>query len=656
MTKIHTLDLGLSHSYLKTRVGQNLGTMPVGGGSPAVWAKGGTTEEQPVILHVTPWQAVGGQGANTGGALSFMLRQLEQIAANSVNHPVYIAWTSTDAGGGAMNQPDPHDGWYVLTLLQPTYNVGIWSGSPIEVPVTATMVAPSSPASLGMWWAGAPLATTYANGTGCPQPILGFPVGSTPPYPSSRTGAEGAVPTSLPGPFPDTLPNVYANPVPFIRPGTIAGLFTGGVRVYDTQVSGGNAVPTNGTFLNSNWVQVYGTNHDFQGDCVVTNGLLLLLFDTGTTSAPAVYVWNTQLVTPAWALAISAQYVDTVPSTGVLRDINLERVGYDITRVRVVVSTPNNSWAKMVWRLGRAWYHAPVDLYAQNAQIAYNFALNFILANAGKIAWNDVAVTDFSVGTLSPTASGSAFGFGAVMSQVARSPLVGVLYQNPPSGVNSGQPVLSGTTDIGYGDSAAIPANTFRTYGVFAVPFATAPNLQAEGESGALGTGWSSVANAGASNGNEAKCASGTLSGNANLFGTAWQPVPSNASFGDVWFRLRVASAAGAVQEMTVGLWDATAGAFVANGSTTLRANQVPTTYGTNNWIKVNSTLMFLPSGHNIQFRAVTAATIGTDWFVDEAFFAPRTGAPIGNIGAGDWPEDIYSQFMFPLVSMLVPG
>lgn len=648
MTTFNDLDFGPSHAWLRTRIGQVAGSAQIEGSHALVWPRGRTLEEQPVDLYVAPWQGLGGNPANTRASLMLLLRQLEELCGNSELQPVYIGWTTT-AFGGAFSAADPHDGWYVVTLAQPNYRKYVVTGGVVTVPLTASLVAPASPVSLALGWAGALLPTTYTGGTPPAGYVLGaYPIGSTAPASSSappaRTGAEGVVPVSV------AIPSSAPQPLPFVRPPTVAGLYTGGCRVLDTVVAGGNAVPTNGTFLNASWVQVYGTQHDFTGDAVVTNGLLLLLFQQGVQGV-SVYLWNTKLATPAWQLQGMVRYFDAAVNAGTVREINLERVGLEQVKVRITASTSAGSWSRQVWRLRRAHYDASIEHWALTEALSSGLNLSWVsLANAAKIGWTESGVQDIAVSApVNVSAGTAAFGYSAVMSQAANSPLIGFLYQNPPAQQGAGQ----STTTFGFGDSTSLAQGTYRLYGIFAVPFTTAPNLQAEGESGSLGTGWSSVADAAASNGNTAKAASGTASGNADLFGTAWQPQPQNAGGADVWFRVRVTSAAGSAAEMTLGLWDATAGAFVGNGSTTFRANQAGTSYG---WLKANTSLMVIPVGHNVQFRAVTAATLGTDWFIDEAFLAPKTSAASGNLGSGDWPADLWEQFSFPLTLSWVPG
>jgi hypothetical protein len=628
VTTFNDLDFGPSHSWLKTRIGQVTGGALVSGFRTLTWAGGATAEEQSVDIYVNAWQGLGGNAANTRGSLLYLLRQLEELAGNSDLQPIYIAWTTT-AAPGAYSAADLHDGWYVVTLVEPPYGHQTVTGGVVTVPASVTLVASGAPSSLSAWYAGGALATTYVGLNSTPFPLVGFPIGSSgqPPTTLSRTGAEGAIPLSY---------NPAANPVPFVRPNTIAGLWTGGVRVLDTINTSSNPVPTSGGFLHANWVQVYGTQHAFQGDVVVTNGLVLLLFQAGVGNVCLFYVWNTSLGTPAWQLISPLWYKDNSFNISTLREINLERVGWEEARVRVVAGTSAGHWAQLRLKLQRGSYVTSVEFMPRTQTVNTPFALALgNLQSAAKIDYSDTGIVDAATSPTVPVAVSTAFGFGASISQVANWPLVGWTFQNPPS---TSQGISGSTSELATGDGNVVQGS-FTLYGFFALPWTTAPNLQAEAEGGTLGTGWSSVADATASAGNAAKAASGTASTNADLFGTSWVPA---AGMYDVWFRVRVTSAAGSSGEMTLGLWDATSSAFVGGGSTTFAANAASTSYV---WLKANGTSPLTPTaGHNMRFRAVTAGTLGTDWFIDEAVLAPiRSTSP----GADSFPGDAWLQWAF---------
>lgn len=655
MTQFADLDFGPSHAWLKTRIGQVIGQTQIEGVKAVPWPRGRTIEEQPVDLYVNQWQALGGNAANTRASLLLLLRQLEELAGNPDMQPVYIRW-STTAFPSAFTADEAHDGWYVVNLVQPNYRKYVVTGGIVTVPISVAQVAPAAPASLRVGFRGKALGSTFSGGTffsNGPMPLLGFPIGSTLPAISgagsawTRAGAEGAVPVAT----VDMASGTPAiNPLNFVRPGTVAALMTGGVRVFDTMISGGNAVPTNGTAFNANWVQVYGTQHDFQGDCIVTNGLLLLLFQVGQPGAPRLYLWNTQLSGGQWQQLYDLQYFDNAVSGGTLREVTLERVGLLWTQLRVALSTANGNWAQLRIALFAGAYAAPVEFTPLTQPVTSNLALLLNLASATKIIYDDTGVQDLSTTSGGVVAASALTGYGASFGTAANGPIFGWLYQNAPSG---GQPVGNGTSNIGLGDSSGPAQNATRRYGIFAVPFVTAQNLQAEAEGGTLDTpGWTSVADAAASAGNAAKAASGTVVGKADLFGTSW--IPTANAFYDVWFRVRVTSAAGSTGEMTLGLWDATAGAFVTFASTTFAANQASTSYV---WLRANTGSGLAgvtpTAGHQMRFRAVTAGTLGTDWFIDEAVLLPRYTS---SAGSPNFPGDLWAQTSFDLRSRWVVG
>lgn len=150
--------------------------------------------------------------------------------------------------------------------------------------------------------------------------------------------------------------------------------------------------------------------------------------------------------------------------------------------------------------------------------------------------------------------------------------------------------------------------------------YQTANNLHsADAAAGALDSGWSSVPDAAATGGRSAVAARGTYASFRNdWFGA---PVVPLSSAYDVWYRVRVASAAGATPEMTLGLWDDTSGAWV--GSTEYRANQAGMDY---RWLKVAARVTPL-SGHYVVFIASFKDRLGTDWYVDEAVMLPAGSA-----------------------------
>lgn len=629
---INDLDFGGAHPFPAPQLGQTVGSALIEGSRTAIWARGRTVEQQDVTFWATSWQGAGNQAAGSRLALRYLLRQLEELAGNPDMQPVFIQWAAT-AQSGQLNETTPHDGWYLISNVQPDYENFIVGGL-VKVSLTAEHVAPASPASLGLRWSGGSLSSTYSGG---PVPLLAYPIGSTAQVANSlsRTGGEGAVPLSILASASSTI-----NPALFVRPSTVAGLFTGGVRVYDTINTTTNPVPAAPGFVDVDWVQVYGTQHDWVGDCVVTNGLVLLLIQPGVAGI-AVYVWNTSLATPGWQEAGVVNYNDSAFAFGTVREVNLDRVSPEDSRLRVVLSTTNGLYAMWKLKLQRGRYETYLEFWPLTEANSLGLGLRWGLTTAGKIGWNENAVADIAVTANATLGPSSTLGWSATFSQTANDPLIGWLYQNPPS-PNQGRGG-GAATDWAAGDATGPALNSFRLYGFFAVPFgsngASVEKLQAEAEGGTLGTGWSNQVDAAASAGHTAQCASGTASGNNDTFGTAWQP-PSGLY--DIWFRVKVASTAGSASEMTLGWWDTVALAFVAGASTTFKANQASTSYV---WLKANASgAVAPPAGHNVQWRAVTAATLGTTWSIDEAVLLPNVHS---TIGLGSFPGDLAAQFMF---------
>jgi len=255
-----------------------------------------------------------------------------------------------------------------------------------------------------------------------------------------------------------------------------------------------------------------------------------------------------------------------------------------------------------------------------------------------KILFNSLKVSD---NVLSEASAGvtADYGYGAAFVANASQPFIaGWFYQNPPG---TAQPFGNGNSAlVGLGDATSLDVGATRSYGFFAIPFGVSgsfspANLQAEAESGTLGTGWTSQAGAGGnSNALEAKCASGTVAANADTFGTAF--IPPTGGY-DIWFRVKVTTNVGSALEMTLGVWNNDTSAFVAAGSTTFNRTAMTTSYA---WYRAANNVTL--TVNNMRFRAVTALTLGTDWMVDEAVMIP-TGLGGGN-GA---PSQIWAQFMY---------
>lgn len=407
--------------------------------------------------------------------------------------------------------------------------------------------------------------------------------------------------------------------------------------------AGGTAVPTDGTFVNANWAEVFFSDHDYSGRTIVTNGLLLLDLSIGLARLARVYLWSTGLSPAAWQQVGDLLYEDNSNNIATLRSISMIREGAEESSLALVGSTSGNQAALVKLRLQRGRYEVRTDLTPLTQATTGNLSLALTLPAVPKIIYNSGAIADVVLSEAAPAAQ-TDYGYGAAFIASSAQPyIVGTLYQNQSG---SKQPYNAGNVaTIGLGDTTSLAINAQRSYGFFAVPYGVSgtystANLQAEAESGALGTGWSSVVDAAASGGHAAKAASGTLTGNSDLFGTAFVPAPGTY---DVWFRVKVTSAAGSSAEMNLGLWDSTSSAFV--GFTAFKANQSGTSYG---WLRA-ATAVTPTAGHNMQFAAGTAATLGTDWFIDEAVLVPHT-LTAANTG----PRDIWQQFAFDRSARLV--
>jgi hypothetical protein len=143
---------------------------------------------------------------------------------------------------------------------------------------------------------------------------------------------------------------------------------------------------------------------------------------------------------------------------------------------------------------------------------------------------------------------------------------------------------------------------------------------------GQLGSGWSAVSDSAATGGRAARLAAGTsiLSYTNDLFTTWFIP---NPGLYDVWYRVRVAHAAGARPDLTLGVWDGTASTWVV--SRAYASNQLGSVYS---WVKVAAGI-FPVDQHYVQFQASFIglsgpATLSTDWFLDEAAIVPIGSPP----------------------------
>lgn len=416
------------------------------------------------------------------------------------------------------------------------------------------------------------------------------------------------------------------------------------IVVSPPSIPGGTAVPTNGAFVNGNWVEVFDTHHDFTGRTIITNGLQLLDIQTGQQQLANCYLWNTALSTPAWQQWCQLANFDNAGNQATLRQISLIRTGPEESAVSLITSTSGNQVARYVIRLQRGRYEGRVDFSPLTQASTTDYSLAIFPSAANGVIYTDGGVKDSRIAAENGATGGAitTYGYNAEFVPSTSWPLIwGFLYQN-----QTVDQTLSGTfSKLALGDTASLAINAQRSYGFYAIPYGvfgtySTANLIANANTGTLGTGWSSVADALAENGNAAKAASGTLAGNDDKFGTAWSPA---AGLYDVWFRIRVTTNVGSNAEMTLQVWDPTAGSAVV--STTFNRTSMFTTY---TWIRVFQGVT-LPAAHATQFRAVTALTLGTDWFIDEGVLVPRQ-LTTDNRG----PQDIFQQFLFDRSTRLV--
>lgn len=628
---INSLDFGSPHGYVAPATGNLLGSTPIEGYYVLTYNRAGDVDKMTVRFWAKAWQAIGASNnQNTQAALRYLLRQGEELAKNRELGPAYIQWSSSADPAATLNAPDQHDGWWLIDRFQPDYK-GLPSGL-VQVTIGVQKDSDPPPAQHAIYYPGGTLSTNFA---GSATPVIGFPLNSTVLVGTgiSRVGGEGSCPVTI-------SPTV--NPAPVTLSAAPGDWFKGGCHVYDTVNTGLNPVPTSGAFVNANWVEVFSPDHRYEGDCVITNGLHLWLLQTGQAKVAAMYFWSTGLATPAWQLWGSLLHTDTGGSVGTLRAISEVKVGMEEVRIDLTSATGSGNVALLSVRLQRGRYDVRVDYRSRSENMtssANGLQISMATGNVKHLVFNesllgDLTSSSIALTSMSPTTN---YGYAAIVPIVSTFPLVaGFLYQNKPAVAQPTQNAYpsSGAAIISLGENSLTKDQTY-AYAIFCVPYGvngsySPVNLQGEGEGGTLGTGWSSVADANASGGNTAKAASGTASGNADLFGTAF--VPYAAAY-DVWFRVRVTSAAGSTGEMQLGLWNSTDSTFVA--STTYAANQSGTSYG---WLRVAHAVT-PTAAKNMRFRAVTTGTLGTDWFIDEACLVPLSG---GNLLPQDlWQQDI---------------
>jgi hypothetical protein len=131
--------------------------------------------------------------------------------------------------------------------------------------------------------------------------------------------------------------------------------------------------------------------------------------------------------------------------------------------------------------------------------------------------------------------------------------------------------------------------------------------------------GWSPVSDPSTSNGQAAVAHRGTYVTFESL-GFGGQIAPTPHAY-DVWYRVRVTDASSSTTEMTLGVWDDQAQAWLVSPG--YSAKQIGTTYV---WIRVATGISTIPR-HTIHFLASFIYRLGTDWYVDEAVMVPSASA-----------------------------
>lgn len=624
--------MGGSHPYQVTHIFHVLGTEFIEGYDTAIWPRGSNPRQEQVSFWLQEWQGIGGAAAKSLLATQYLLKQLEELVANRDMQPAYIQWTATAQAGATLNASELHDGWYVINELKPDYERFIVSGI-VNCTMTVTEVAPAPPRRVAMAYMGGAISTNYS---GTALNFLSVPVGSS-VFESSviRTAAEGSISCIL---------SPAASPEPVLLSATLANMFKGGCHVYDTINTGSNPVPTSGgTFVNANWVEVFFASHDFVGDCVVTNGLQLLLFQVGSNPICTAYLWNTALASANWQQWATLQYVDNAGNAGPERNYTLTRVGPEEVAITAVDSTSGPNAAAATIRLQRGRVEGRVDFRPLTQAATSNNGLELTVVAVPKIIYNSTKVCDNVLSETSPAVA-TDYGYGACFVASTSQPFIcGFLYQNEPGG---SQPFSNGNSaNIGFGDNTSLAVNAQRSYGFFAIPYGSSgsfstANLQAEAESGALGTGWTNAVDAAASGGHTANLASGTLSTNADLWGTSFIPT---AGVYDLWVRMKTTAAASTVAQLQIGLWDVSSTAFV--NSTTYAPSQTTTSYA---WYRVSASVTPTAT-HNMQIRAVTTVTTTDAWQIDESALVPRT-LTVTDSG----PQDLWQHFAYDRSTRLV--
>ena len=628
--QISDLDLGGSHPFLMPIVGQTTGQAVIEGSETITWPRGSIPRNQTVTFYLQAWQAIGGAAANTQQAAIYLVKQLEELVSNRYLNPAYIQWTMTSQPN-QYSVADPHDGWYVITDFEPDYSTYIVSGI-VKCSMSVTQVAPQVPRRMAVSYLGGALSSNF---TGTALNLIALPIGSTAVESSvNRTGAEGAIPTIL---------SPAASPEPYVPPSSISNYFLGGVRVYDTINTTQNPVPTAAAiYVNTNWVEVKFTDHDFKGDCVVTNGLQLLLFQPGVSRIATCYLWSTGQSSASWQQWAT---LNAAAQSAALRNFTLLTVSPEECAL-VVNLTASNLLAAEVIRLQRGRYDIKVDLTPLSAALGVGSGIELTFPSTPKLIYNSAAVGDNILSENPLTTIPTDYGYAATFVASTTYPfLAGFLYQNQPGNGQPGGPGNVAYIDIG--DTTSLAINARRSYGIFAAPYGVSgsyspANLQAEAESGSTSgaAGWASTTDNLASASSAERLASGSLTGAILQFGTSFIPAFGT---GRAWFRLKVAGVASTVSQFKFGLYDTASSAYAS--SVAIAPSAASTVFA---WYAAGAS--FTPQGgHNMVFRCESTQTTTTVFTVDEAAFTPQT-LTADNRG----PQDLYQQYAYDRSTRIV--
>lgn len=576
-----------------------------------------------------------------------LVRQLMELAGSPGLQPVTILWKS----GGGIIVPDVEDGWYLIKSVKPDFE-NVFTGI-IPVQITVSYLAPLPPSAHGMAaFGGLGFSSAgnafgpYTANTASNINWLAFHPNATVDNSFTRVSADGNIPILLQNPTSLTQP-----PVPFQPSATIADWYRGRVRVYDTINTSSNPVPIGGGFVNANWIEIFQSDHKFQGDMVITNGILLFLVQVGVAHIASMYWWNST----TWLLTGTIDAYDALAQVHTNRGAVVYRQSWDEVGFRIFGVSPNGSQTNDFFRLQRGAPFVRVANAAMNWSPNYNFASSgstnkglqyaFNSAVAMKIITNDQAFVDptldpaFSNIVNNSTTGSSAYSILTAFGINNSFPYAIQMCFLAPGQQFNGQPVPGfGSSTLLYYvlDSVQLNWNYF-SFGV--VPIATPASYQIECENATLAGALTTVVDAAASNGHAVKLASGTgtIVSITASFGT-----PPGGSY-RIGVRYRASSAApiGAVeakaQFLLNGLPVDTTLTFGSTiGSTGVSPTTIYSGATSQGFGGVAGVLTLIvgvdgtpiPGGTTVQVRITNTGSqithnASVDWFFDDIFLIP---------------------------------